>query len=95
MFYLIRLISLCLNEFMQNDLTIGAFNGIAALPVYTNGRLNGVPHEPLEEDADGRQLQRVGVQPHLKTAPTPQGLAAGRDAVLEAAVQFLNTSLKK
>jgi C-terminal processing protease CtpA/Prc len=40
--------------------------------------------------ADGRQLQRVGIQPHLKVAPTIRGaLIEGRDEVLEAAVKFL------
>ena len=39
--------------------------------------------------ADGRQLQRVGVQPHILAAPTVAGLRAGRDEVLERARQFL------
>lgn len=39
--------------------------------------------------ADGRQLQRVGIQPKIRVAPTVAGIAAGRDEVLEAALQFL------
>jgi C-terminal processing protease CtpA/Prc len=39
--------------------------------------------------ADGRQLQRVGIQPSIRVAPTIAGIAAGRDEVLEAALQFL------
>ena len=39
--------------------------------------------------ADGRQLQRVGIQPHLRVEPTITGVRAGRDEVLEAAVGFL------
>lgn len=39
--------------------------------------------------ADGRQLQRVGVQPHIFVAPTIAGVRAGRDEVLEAGVAFL------
>ena len=39
--------------------------------------------------ADGRQLQRVGVQPHILVAPTLAGLRAGRDEVLERAQAFL------
>jgi len=39
--------------------------------------------------ADGRQLQRVGVQPHILVAPTVAGLRAGRDEVLERALAFL------
>jgi C-terminal processing protease CtpA/Prc len=34
--------------------------------------------------ADGRQLQRVGIQPHIRVEPTLAGLRAGRDEVLEA-----------
>lgn len=39
--------------------------------------------------ADGRQLQRVGVQPHIEVHPTIAGIRAGRDEVLDAAVAFL------
>jgi C-terminal processing protease CtpA/Prc len=38
--------------------------------------------------ADGRQLQRVGIQPHVPAAPTIAGLRAGRDEVLEAALEL-------
>jgi C-terminal processing protease CtpA/Prc len=37
--------------------------------------------------ADGRQLQRVGIQPHVAVTPTIAGLRAGRDEVLERAVR--------
>ena len=39
--------------------------------------------------ADGRQLQRVGIQPHVHVEPTLAGIRAGRDEVLEAAVSLL------
>jgi C-terminal processing protease CtpA/Prc len=39
--------------------------------------------------ADGRQLQRVGLQPHVLVAPTIAGLRSGRDEVLERALEFL------
>jgi hypothetical protein len=39
--------------------------------------------------ADGRQLQRVGIQPHVHVAPTLRGVRAGRDEVLEAGVRVL------
>jgi hypothetical protein len=39
--------------------------------------------------ADGRRLQRVGIQPDVRVEPTVRGLAEGRDEVLEAAVAFL------
>jgi C-terminal processing protease CtpA/Prc len=35
---------------------------------------------------DGRQLQRVGLQPDVPVTPTIAGLRAGRDEVLEAAI---------
>jgi C-terminal processing protease CtpA/Prc len=35
--------------------------------------------------ADGRQLQRVGIEPHVRVAPTVDGIRAGRDEVLERA----------
>ena len=39
--------------------------------------------------ADGRQLQRVGIQPTIKATPTIRGLIDGRDEILEAAIKFL------
>lgn len=39
--------------------------------------------------ADGRQLQRVGLVPDVEVEPTRQGIAAGRDEVLERAVRYL------
>ena len=39
--------------------------------------------------ADGRQLQRVGLQPHVLVAPTIEGIRAGRDEVLEGALAYL------
>lgn len=41
--------------------------------------------------ADGRQLQRVGIQPTRRVEPTPRGIAEGRDEILEAALSFLKT----
>lgn len=38
---------------------------------------------------DGRQLQRKGLEPHVKVRPTVAGLQAGRDELLERAVQLL------
>ncbi len=38
--------------------------------------------------ADGRQLQRVGLQPDLRVAPTIAGIRAGKDEVLDAAVRY-------
>ncbi|MES2038694.1 MAG: S41 family peptidase [Pseudomonadota bacterium] len=41
--------------------------------------------------ADGRQLQRIGLQPDIKIAPTLAGIRAGKDEVLERAMVFLET----
>lgn len=41
--------------------------------------------------ADGRQLQRVGIQPTIKAAPTIKGIVEGKDEVLEEAVKFLQS----
>jgi len=41
---------------------------------------------------DGRQLQRVGIQPTLRAAPTLAGVRAGRDEILEAAIKLLARS---
>jgi hypothetical protein len=39
---------------------------------------------------DGRQLQRVGVQPDRSVRPTIAGVRAGRDEVLEEALRFVS-----
>jgi C-terminal processing protease CtpA/Prc len=38
---------------------------------------------------DGRQLQRIGLEPHLYVKPTIEGIRAGRDEVLEAGVAYV------
>ena len=40
---------------------------------------------------DGTQLQRVGLKPDIEVAPTIAGITAGRDEVLERAVEYLTT----
>jgi C-terminal processing protease CtpA/Prc len=45
--------------------------------------------------ADGRQLQRVGIQPSIKAAPTIRGVVAGHDEVLDRAVTYLQEKVKK
>lgn len=41
--------------------------------------------------ADGRQLQRVGLQPHIHVAPTLAGIRNGEDQILDRALQYLQT----
>ncbi len=43
--------------------------------------------------ANGAQLQCLGIQPHLRVRPTLEGLRAGRDEVLEAALRLLEAPL--
>jgi C-terminal processing protease CtpA/Prc len=43
--------------------------------------------------ADGRQLQRVGIQPTIRVAPTIRGTIEKRDEILERAIIFLQESL--
>lgn len=42
--------------------------------------------------ADGRQLQRLGLQPDVVVYPTIAGVRAGRDEVLEAALRLLGVA---
>ena len=39
--------------------------------------------------ADGRQLQRVGLQPDVEVRPTIEGIRAGEDEVLQRAIEYL------
>lgn len=41
--------------------------------------------------ADGRPLQQVGLQPKILVRPTIAGIRAGKDEVLDRAIQYLNT----
>ena len=41
--------------------------------------------------ADGRQLQQVGIQPTIAVEPTIAGVRAGKDEVLDRAIQFATT----
>lgn len=43
--------------------------------------------------ADGTQLQRVGIQPHVEVHPTIDAVRAQRDEVLDAAVSYLEERL--
>jgi len=40
--------------------------------------------------ADGRQLQRLGLQPDVPVEPTIAGIQAGKDEVLERAIEYLS-----
>jgi C-terminal processing protease CtpA/Prc len=44
--------------------------------------------------ADGRQLQRLGLQPDVEARPTLAGIRAGKDEVLDKAIKYVTQSLK-
>jgi C-terminal processing protease CtpA/Prc len=66
--------------------TVGANGNVTevALPggYYISFSGLGVQH------ADGRQLQRVGIQPNVRISPTLDGVRAGRDEALETALRL-------
>jgi C-terminal processing protease CtpA/Prc len=45
--------------------------------------------------ADGRQLQRVGLQPNIEVRPTLAGIRAGKDEVLDRAIEYLKEGFRK
>lgn len=47
------------------------------------------------EDARGRRIEGIGVQPDTPTPLTRSGLAAGRDVALEAARRWLADTLSR
>ena len=44
---------------------------------------------------DGRQLQRLGLQPDIEARPTLAGIRAGKDEVLDKAVEYLQHDSQK
>lgn len=44
--------------------------------------------------ANGSQLQRVGLQPHVWVRPTIKGVRAGKDEVLDKAVEWIHRNVK-
>jgi hypothetical protein len=40
---------------------------------------------------DGRQLQRVGICPHIRVEPSVEGIRDGRDEVLEVAMSHIRS----
>lgn len=68
--------------------TAGANGDVTSFFLPGGFRVNFTGHDVRH--ADGRQLQRVGLQPHVHAAPTILGVRSGRDEVLERAVAYLN-----
>jgi hypothetical protein len=73
--------------------TNGANGDVTNLVLPGNIYVNFTGHDVRH--ADGRQLQRVGIQPHVRVEPTAKGISEGRDEVLEAAVRYCKATLKK
>lgn len=43
---------------------------------------------------DGRETQRIGIVPDIEVKPTIKGVKAGKDEVLEYAVEYIEKSFK-
>jgi C-terminal processing protease CtpA/Prc len=69
--------------------TMGA-NGDVTVVVLPGGAFANFTGHDVRH-ADGRQLQRVGLQPDVLVRPTLAGIRAGKDEVLERAIRFLQT----
>ncbi len=67
--------------------TMGANGDVTTMTLPGNLTVSFSGHDVRH--VDGRQLQRVGIQPHVKAVPTVKGILAGRDEVLEAAIAYL------
>ena len=67
--------------------TMGANGDVTNVILPGNILVNFTGHDVRH--ADGRQLQRVGIQPDIKVAPTIAGIRQGKDEILEAAVAHL------
>ncbi|OJJ20876.1 hypothetical protein BKI52_09855 [marine bacterium AO1-C] len=44
---------------------------------------------------DGKQLQKVGLKPHVLVKPTIKGIKAGKDEVLEKAIEYVKNKIQK
>ena len=73
--------------------TVGANGDVTRMTLPGNLSVGFSGHDVRH--ADGRQLQRVGIQPHLTVRPTVKGVVAGKDEVLEAAIKFLQSKARK
>lgn len=72
--------------------TTGANGDVTNLILPGNIRIGFSGHSVRH--ADGRQLQRIGIQPTVKAAPSIRGIAEGKDEILDAAIRFLQENKK-
>jgi len=68
--------------------TTGANGDVTWFPAPGGIRINFSGHDVRWPD--GRQLQRVGLKPDVEVLPTIAGIRAGRDEVLEKAIEYLS-----
>lgn len=69
--------------------TTGANGDVTVMMLPGGIRVSFTGHDVRH--ADGRQLQRVGLQPHISVVPTLESLRSGRDEVLDRALEFIRT----
>ncbi|MCC6412549.1 MAG: hypothetical protein IT270_12870 [Saprospiraceae bacterium] len=67
--------------------TAGANGDVTNFKIPGNISLSFSGHDVRH--ADGRQLQKVGLQPKVYVKPTIKGIQAGKDEVLDAAIKYL------
>ncbi|HYO75672.1 MAG TPA: S41 family peptidase, partial [Thermoanaerobaculia bacterium] len=73
--------------------TAGANGDVTSLNLPGGFRVMFTGHDVRH--ADGRQLQRIGIVPHIVAEPTVQGLREGKDEVLERALVWANEITRK
>lgn len=69
--------------------TTGANGDVTAFSVPGGIRISFSGHDVRH--VDDTQLQRVGLKPDILVEPTPEGLRAGRDEVLDRAIEYINS----
>jgi C-terminal processing protease CtpA/Prc len=69
--------------------TMGANGDVTFFIAPGNIRVNFSGHDVRWPD--GSQLQRVGLQPDIHVSPTVAGIRAGKDEVLDRAIEFART----
>ncbi len=78
--------SACATTFIGSP-TAGANGDVTTLSLPGGLMVSFTGHDVRH--VDGRQLQRIGLAPHIEVRPTLAGIRAGRDEVLARALQFL------
>ena len=73
--------------------TAGANGDVTTFPLPGGFRIGFTGHDVRH--IDGRQLQRVGLQPHIRAEPTIRGIREGKDEVLERAIAWAHEAGKK